>query len=581
MAPCTPAPGSSVDPCEPDVRLPQIGGAAGGIADLGDEPWSIRETLDGYVVPFVPHLVLRGTYLPGTVRCTAGDRYRPQSHVDLDELTLTLNTLSFKCYADVLAHAYIVGDGPSTVTVQVDWDIYRDSSYTGAAANFDVTVGEWIEELRQGYEQLLIRGRFDYEHYYETGNERLTGGIVGREVVLFIGPTDDLSAEAWLVMATWDVQRQEDGTVVAVHPDRELWRRLRPDDYPTHRAALEMELPAFTQAVTTANQARVAANGGRIGADPGLPMLVANVDQLRQFMTAVGAFGHPDGPPAQPPPVPVCATGTAVTDPGTNRGLVYDCGALLAGKDELRGTATLDWSVDTSITGWEGVTTSGTPSRVTELDLSSEGLNGTIPAELGTLFELTTLDLSMNSLTGDIPAELGRLPNLEELRLSGNSLTGCIPLALKDVATNDLSLLNLSLYCRPPAPGNLSAGTAGETSVALSWDTVSNASTYRVEYWDFAIGYWTVDDDTITGTAHTVDGLLCEEEYGFRVSAYGSGTVYAAAWSEPSAALSASTSGCVPPTFGAVSAFSINGDAAAGAVVGSVTATGMGTNDPV
>ena len=433
----------------------KLGGAAGGFTDLGDRPRSIRETLDGYVVPFVPHLVVRGTYLPGTVRCTAGDRYRPQSHVDLDELTLTLNTLSFKCYADVRANAYIVGDGPSTVTVQVNWDIYWDGDYASSAE---------IERRRQGYEQLLIRGRFDYEHYYETGNERLAGGIVGREVVLFIGPTDDLSAEAWLVMATWDVQRQEDGTVVAVHPDRELWRRLRPDDYPTHRAALEMELPAFTQAVTTANQARVAANGGRIGADPGLPVLVVNVDQLRQFMIAVGAFGHPDGPPAQPPPVPVCATGTAVTDPGTNRGLVYDCGALLAGKDELRGTATLDWSVDTSITGWEGVTTSGTPSRVTELDLSSEGLNGSIPAELGRLFELTALDLSMNALMGDIPAELGWLPNLEELRLSGNSLTGCIPLALKDVATNDLSSLNL-LYCQPPAPEDLSAGTVGEASV--------------------------------------------------------------------------------------------------------------------
>ena len=435
--------------------------------DLGDEPRSVRELLDGYVVPFVPHLVVRGTYLPGTVRCTAGDRFRPHSYENPEDYSLLLNTLSFRCYADVHANAYIVGDGPSTVTVQVGWDIYGDGSYESSTD---------IERRRHGYEQLLIGGRFDYEHYYETGNERLTGGIVGRDVVLLIGPTDDLSAEAWLVMATWDVQRQEDDTVVAVHPDRELWRRLRPDNYPTHRAALEMELPAFTQAVTTANQARVAANGGRTGATANLPMLVTNVDQLRQFMTAVGAYGHPDGPPAQPPPVPACTIGTAVTDAGVNRGLVYDCGALLAGKDELRGTATLDWSVDTSITDWEGITTSGTPSRVTELDLSSEGLNGTIPAELGRLFALTTLDLNMNALTGDIPAELGLLPNLEELRLSGNSLTGCIPLALKDVATNDLSSLNL-LYCQPPAPEDLSAGTAREASVPLSWSAVANAST--------------------------------------------------------------------------------------------------------
>ena len=304
IPPCTPAPGSSVDPCEPDVHLPQMGGAAGSMINLGDEPRSVRELLDGYV-PWVPHLVVRGTYLPGAVRCTAGDRLRLHSYEDPEDYDLTLHTLSFRCYADVRANAYIVGDGPSTLTVQVGWDIYWDGDYATSAADLNLTEAELIERIRQGHEELLIGGQLDYEHYVETGNVRPTGGIVGREVVLFIGPTHDISAETWLVMATWDVQRQEDDTVIAVHPDRNLWRHLRPDDYSTHRALLEMGLPTFTQAVTTAHQARIAANGGRTGADPGLPMLVANVDQLPQFMTAVGTYDHPDGPPAQPPPVPI------------------------------------------------------------------------------------------------------------------------------------------------------------------------------------------------------------------------------------------------------------------------------------
>ena len=65
-----------------------------------------------------------------------------------------------------------------------------------------------------------------------------------------------------------------------------------------------------------------------------------------------------------------------------NAGLMRECQAMLAAKDSLRGTAPLNWSVDTVITGWDGVTTSGTPSRVTELDLSSESLSGIVPPEL-------------------------------------------------------------------------------------------------------------------------------------------------------------------------------------------------------
>ena len=169
---------------------------------------------------------------------------------------------------------------------------------------------------------------------------------------------------------------------------------------------------------------------------------------LHQYYIDIGATSHPDGPPAQPPP----PCGLAVPDQANNPGLMRDCMTLLAAKDTLRGTATLNWSVDTAIGSWDGITAGGTPSRVTKVESwPSESLTGTIPAELGILSALTHLDLSSNSLTGEIPRELGGLSNLEELRLSGNSFTGCIPSALKDVPTNDLSSLNL-LYCPPPAP---------------------------------------------------------------------------------------------------------------------------------
>ena len=77
--------------------------------------------------------------------------------------------------------------------------------------------------------------------------------------------------------------------------------------------------------------------------------------------------------------------------------------------------------------------------------------------------------------------------------------------------------------------------------MALNWGVAANTSTYRVDYRPEGPGAWTVDDDTLTGASHAVGGLLCDRAYEFRVSAYGSGTVYAAAWSEPSAVLTAST----------------------------------------
>ena len=72
-----------------------------------------------------------------------------------------------------------------------------------------------------------------------------------------------------------------------------------------------------------------------------------------------------------------------------------------------------------------------------------------------------------------------------------------------------------------------------------------------MEYRDTDSGVWILDDDTLTGTTRKVAGLSCESEYRFRVSAYGSGTVYKAAWSEPSEFLSSTGWECVPPTCGA------------------------------
>ena len=390
-------------------------------------------------------MVVRGTYLPNTVRCIAKNTQRAPSYTGLNDWTIDTGLGFITCYSDVRANAYILGSGPPTLTVVIE------ELHYWMHANQDV-----IEELRSSAERVFVEGG------YHDRVDVPAGGIAGREEIMFIGPAFDVSVEAWQIFQTWDVQQREDDTVIAVHPARDYFKN-KTDNYETYLSRLEMELPAFTQAVIVANQARVADYSGRVGADPTYPMLVTNATTLHQYYIDIGATSHPDGPPAQPPP----PCGLAVPDQANNSGLMRDCMTLLAAKDTLRGTATLNWSVDTAIGSWDGITAGGTPSHVTKVVLPSESLTGTIPTGLGTLSALTHLDLSSNSLTGEIPRELGGLSNLEELRLSGNSFTGCIPSGLKDVPTNDLSSLNL-LYCPPPAPEAPTAGTAGEGSVPLS-----------------------------------------------------------------------------------------------------------------
>ena len=72
---------------------------------------------------------------------------------------------------------------------------------------------------------------------------------------------------------------------------------------------------------------------------------------------AVNANG--DGPWSSTAGTSDCSNGTAVTDPDNNPGLVSDCAVLLAARDTLAGTATLNWSADTTMSEWMVSATKG------------------------------------------------------------------------------------------------------------------------------------------------------------------------------------------------------------------------------
>ncbi|CAN6338299.1 unnamed protein product [Urochloa humidicola] len=119
--------------------------------------------------------------------------------------------------------------------------------------------------------------------------------------------------------------------------------------------------------------------------------------------------------------------------------------ALLQWKSTLDSSSTRNlssWSPKNSICLWFGILCSNTTSHITglclpgagikgrldtlnftafpqltELNLSSNGLHGAIPAAISLLQSLVYLDLGFNSFKTFIPSELGSLSNLIDLRL--------------------------------------------------------------------------------------------------------------------------------------------------------------------
>ena len=164
---------------------------------------------------------------------------------------------------------------------------------------------------------------------------------------------------------------------------------------------------------------------------------------------SINVYGHS----GNPVDTTACATGGAVTNASSNPGLVSDCEMLLEARDTLVGTGTsLNWSPNTPITSWDGITVEGTPARVTQLLLWNRGLRGTIPEQLESLTALKKLDLGTalevcvgdvcrdveeherNQLTGAIPPQLGSLSNLQVLSLWENQFTGTIPPSLGNLS---------------------------------------------------------------------------------------------------------------------------------------------------
>ena len=114
--------------------------------------------------------------------------------------------------------------------------------------------------------------------------------------------------------------------------------------------------------------------------------------------------------------------------------------ALYRATDGPNWTNRENWLSNRPLDEWHGVTT-GANGRVTWLELSDNGLSGSLPAAIGDLDKLLVAFLDGNELTGSIPAEIGNLRDVILLVLSSNQLSGEIPPELASL--RDLAFLYL------------------------------------------------------------------------------------------------------------------------------------------
>ena len=112
-------------------------------------------------------------------------------------------------------------------------------------------------------------------------------------------------------------------------------------------------------------------------------------------------------------------------------------------------TTNTNWSSGEPLSSWHGVTTNS-DGRVTRLVLNDNGLDGTLPTELGDLSALEQLNLQNNALSGALPDELANLTNLTSLLLNeSRALTGPLPDGLRELSGLETVNIEKTELCAP------------------------------------------------------------------------------------------------------------------------------------
>lgn len=134
-----------------------------------------------------------------------------------------------------------------------------------------------------------------------------------------------------------------------------------------------------------------------------------------------------------------------------------DCEALVALYNATNGTNwhnQENWLFANAPCSWHGVSCSG--GFVSQIYLSSNGLSGDVPSEIGNLNNILSIGLSQNHLMS-LPATIGNLATLEGIYLNNNHLTTLPPEIGNLTNLSYLDLHNNQLTALPTQIGDLTS----------------------------------------------------------------------------------------------------------------------------
>ena len=213
---CKPARGSDIDPCARVTDFSSTNFVPGSV-EREDAPASLQEILTSAHFPEgATHIVVRGTFWPGTTRC-ARSKLTPFSYSGKTDVeTLGSDFRFMLCHTTVRVNEYIVGKGDHELIVMTGADSYSESAYSSG-------------------------NQEDFEKSKNYIASTIADSLEGSERILFIDPSFTQSLEGWFLYGFWDVQKNEKLEILAVAPYKEF--------FPDHAASLEVPLHKFTQDV--------------------------------------------------------------------------------------------------------------------------------------------------------------------------------------------------------------------------------------------------------------------------------------------------------------------------------------------